>query len=197
MEYRLNLPVGEEDILKIRAGDVIYVSGTVVTARDEAHKKAIEMFDKKEKLPIDFSKVAIYHCGPIVKKEASSWVAIAAGPTTSRRMELFEYDFIKRFGTRIIIGKGGMGKKTSDACKEFKAIYASFTGGAAVLAANAIKKVKNVFWLEELGMPEALWVFEVENFGPLIVTIDAHGRNITEEVKEKAQEVVKKIEFEE
>ncbi len=196
MEYRLNLPVGEKDILKIKAGDVIYVSGMVVTARDEAHKKAIEMFDKKEELPLDFSKVAIYHCGPIVKKN-STWVAIAAGPTTSRRMELFEYDFIKRFGTKIIIGKGGMGKKTSDACKEFKAIYTSFTGGAAVLAANAIKKVVDVFWLEELGMPEALWVFEVKDFGPLIVTIDAHGRNLTEEVKEKALEIAKKIEFEE
>ncbi|MEM2509068.1 MAG: FumA C-terminus/TtdB family hydratase beta subunit [Candidatus Thermoplasmatota archaeon] len=174
----------------------MYLNGTVVTARDEAHKKAIEMFDKKEKLPVDFSKVAVYHCGPIVKKEKAEWVAIAAGPTTSRRMELFEYDFIKRFGTRIIVGKGGMGEKTSRACKEFKAIYAAFTGGAAVLAANAIKKVKDVFWLE-LGMPEALWVFEVENFGPLVVTIDAHGRNITEEVKEKAQEIVKKIEFRE
>ena len=192
MEYRLNLPVEEKDILKIRAGDIIYVSGTVVTARDEAHKKAIEMFDKKEKPPIDFSKVAVYHCGPIVKKEGYSWVVVAAGPTTSRRMEMFEYDFIKRFGTKIIIGKGGMGEKTTKACKEFKAIYAAFTGGAAVLAANAIKEVKNVFWLE-LGMPEALWVFEMANFGPLVVTIDAYGRNITEEIKEKAIERVKKF----
>jgi len=195
MEYRLNLPVSEEEILKIKAGDVVYLNGMVVTARDEAHKKAIEMYDKKEKLPIDFSKVAVYHCGPIVKKEKEGWVAIAAGPTTSRRMEIFEYDFIKRFGTRIIVGKGGMGEKTGKACKEFKAIYAAFTGGAAVLAANAIKEVRGVFWLEELGMPEALWVFEVENFGPLVVTIDAHGKNITEEVKEKAGEIVKKIEF--
>ena len=195
MEYRLNLPVGEDDILKIKAGDTIYITGLVVTARDEAHKKAIELYDEGKELPIDFSKVAIFHCGPIVKKEGDEWKIVAAGPTTSSRMEIFEYDFIKRFNTRIIIGKGGMGEKTAKACKEFKAIYAAFTGGAAVLAANAIKKVKDVFWLEELGMPEALWVLEVEDFGPLTVTIDAYGRNMNEEVKEKAKEIAKKIEF--
>ena len=195
MEYRLNLPVGEEEILKIRAGDVIYISGTVVTARDEAHKMAIEAFDEGKELPVDFSKVAVFHCGPIVKREGDEWRIVAAGPTTSSRMEIFEYDFIKRFGTRIIIGKGGMGQKTAKACKEFKAIYAAFTGGAAVLAANAVKRVRDVFWLEELGMPEALWVLEVENFGPLTVTIDAHGRNLTEEVKEKAREIAAKIDF--
>ncbi|RLF43675.1 MAG: fumarate hydratase [Thermoplasmata archaeon] len=195
MEYRLNLPVGEEEILKIKAGDVIYITGIIVTARDEAHKKAIELYDEGKELPVDFSKVAVFHCGPIVKKEGDEWKVVAAGPTTSSRMELFEYDFIKRFGTRIIIGKGGMGDKTARACREFKAIYAAFTGGAAVLAANAIKEVKNVYWLEELGMPEALWVFEVEDFGPLTVTIDAHGRNLTEEVKQKAREIAGKIEF--
>ncbi len=195
MEYRLNLPVSEEEILKIKAGDVVYITGIVVTARDEAHKKAIELYDEGKELPVDFSKVAVFHCGPIVRKEGDEWKVVAAGPTTSSRMEIFEYDFIKRFGTRIIIGKGGMGDKTARACKEFKAIYAAFTGGAAVLAANAIKKVKDVYWLDELGMPEALWVFEVENFGPLTVTIDAHGRNLTEEVKQKAREIADKIEF--
>lgn len=195
MEYRLNLPVDEEDILKIRAGDVIYINGVVVTARDETHKMAIEAFDEGKELPVDFSKVAIFHCGPIVKKEGEEWKIVAAGPTTSSRMEIFEYDFIKRFRTRIIIGKGGMGERTAKACREFKAIYAAFTGGAAVLAANAVKRVRDVFWLEELGMPEALWVLEVEDFGPLTVTIDAHGNNLTEEVRRKAKEIAAKIEF--
>ena len=84
-----------------------------------------------------------------------------------------------------------MGDRTTKACQEFKAIYTAFTGGAAVLAADAIKKVSNVYWLEKLGMPEALWVFEVENFGPLIVTIDAHGNNLTENIKNKAKETAK------
>ena len=192
MEYRLNLPVGEEEIEKIHAGDIIYINGIVVTARDEAHERALEYFKEGKKLPIDFSKVAVYHCGPVMKKN-EEWHVIAAGPTTSRRMEIFEYDFIKNFHTRIIIGKGGMGEKTAKACKEFKAIYAAFTGGAAVLAANSIKSVKGVEWLD-LGMPEALWILEVENFGPLVVTIDAHGNNLTEEVRKKAMETVKEIE---
>lgn len=194
MEYRLNLPVGEEEILKINAGDTIYLSGTIVTARDEAHQRALEMHEKGEELPIDLSKVAIYHCGPVMKKIGNEWKVIVAGPTTSRRMEIFEYDFIKNFGTKIFIGKGGMGSKTAEACKKFKAIYAAFTGGAAALAANSFKKVKDVFWLD-LGMPEALWIFEAEQFGPLIVTIDAHGRNLTEEIKDKAKTIASKIEF--
>jgi len=137
----------------------------------------------------------VFHCGPIVRKKGDTWEVIAAGPTTSSRMELFEYDFIKRFGTRLIIGKGGMGEKTVMACREFGAIYTAFTGGAAVLAAEAIKRVKEVFWLEKLGMPEALWVFEVENFGPLTVTIDAHGNNLTEDVKQRAKEIARDITF--
>jgi len=193
MEYRLSLPIREEEIEKIKAGDIIYIDGIVVTARDEAHERALEYLREGKALPVDFSKVAVYHCGPVMKKN-EEWHVIAAGPTTSRRMELFEYDFIKNFRTRIIIGKGGMGEKTAKACKEFKAIYAAFTGGAAVLAANAIKKVKGVEWLD-LGMPEALWIFDVENFGPLVVTIDAHGNNLTEEVKRKAMEKAKEMEM--
>ncbi|KAA0006617.1 MAG: fumarate hydratase [Thermoplasmata archaeon] len=191
MEYRLNLPVGREEIERIKAGDIIYVNGIVVTARDEAHERALEYFREGKSLPVDFSRVAVYHCGPVMKKN-EEWHVIAAGPTTSRRMELFEYDFIKNFGTRIIVGKGGMGEKTAKACREYGAIYAAFTGGAAVLAANAIKKVKGVEWLD-LGMPEALWIFEVENFGPLVVTIDAHGNNLTEEIKNKAMEKASSI----
>ena len=189
MEFRLNLPVGEEEIRKIRAGDIIYINGTVITARDEAHERALEYLKEGKQLPVDFSKVAVYHCGPVMKKN-EEWHVIAAGPTTSRRMEIFEYEFIKNFRTRIIIGKGGMGERTAKACQEYGAIYAAFTGGAAVLAAGAIKKVKGVEWLD-LGMPEALWIFEVENFGPLVVTIDPHGNNLTEEIKKKAMEKAK------
>lgn len=191
MEYEINIPPTEEEIKKLSVGDVIYITGIMVTARDEAHKKAIEMHEKGEELPIDFSKVAVFHCGPIMKKN-DGWKVVAAGPTTSSRMELFEDKFLELFGTKIIIGKGGMGEKTAKACKQYGAIYCAFTGGAAVLAAQAIKKVRDVFWLDELGMPECLWVFEVERFGPLTVTIDTHGNNLTEEVKKKAFAMVKK-----
>lgn len=193
MEYRLTLPVNKQDISNIKVGDIIYLSGTIVTARDEAHKEAIDYYDNNKSIPIDFSDVAIYHCGPIVKKEGDTWSVVAAGPTTSSRMEIFEYDFIKRFRTRIIIGKGGMGSKTTDACKEFTSIYTAFTGGAAVLAAETIKKVKDVYWLDMLGMPEALWVFDVENFGPLTVTIDSYGNNLTEDIKNRAKNTLNNI----
>ena len=186
-EYHLKTPLSEEVVRQLKVGDIVYLSGTIVTARDEAHKMALEKHRSGEPLPIDFSEVAVYHCGPIIKKENDEWKVIAAGPTTSTRMEIFEYDFIRTFRTRMIIGKGGMGERTTKACKEFGAVYVAFTGGAAILAANAIKKVKDVYWLEELGMPEALWVFEVENFGPLIVTIDSHENNLFIEVSEKVK----------
>jgi len=86
-----------------------------------------------------------------------------------------------------VIGKGGMGKRTTEGMKKYGAVYGAFTGGAAVLAAKAIKNVSGVEWFD-LGMPEALWILDVEEFGPLIVAIDTHGNNLFEEVKEKVEE---------
>lgn len=167
---------------KLRVGDIVYLSGVVVSARDAAHKKILGLLEKGEKLPIDLRGLALYHVGPVARrKEDGSWEVIAAGPTTSARMEAVEADFIAKTGIRMIIGKGGMGKRTAEACKRYGAVYAVFTGGAAVLAAKAIKKVIDVYWLDELGMAEAMWVFEVEDFGPLVVTIDSTGRNFYEE----------------
>jgi tartrate/fumarate subfamily iron-sulfur-dependent hydro-lyase beta chain len=122
-----------------------------------------------------------------MRKEEDEWKVVAAGPTTSARMELFQDRFIEAFRPSVIIGKGGMGDKTSEACQKFSCIYGVFTGGAALLAARGIKRVKDVFWLEELGMPECLWVYEVEDFGPMIVTIDTHGGNLTKDVGDKVK----------
>lgn len=184
--YKFKTPISEEDVRKLRVGDIIYVSGIMVTARDEAHKRALEYYEKGEKPPVDFEGIALYHCGPIVKKVNDEWVAVAAGPTTSTRMDLFEAEFIEKFNVRIIIGKGGMGEKTTKACEKYGAVYCAFVGGAAVLAANAIKRIKGVEWLD-LGMPEALWILEVENFGPLIVTIDSHGNNLHQEIMSRVE----------
>ncbi len=188
MEYHLSTPIPEGEIRRLRVGDILYIDGTMVTARDEAHKKALELHERGEKPPIDFRGLAIFHCGPIVRREEDKWVVVAAGPTTSMRMEIFEDSFIEAFRPAVIIGKGGMGERTSKACQRYGCVYAAFTGGAALLAAERIKAIRDVYWLEELGMPECLWVFEVENFGPLIVTIDTHGGNLTEEVKRKVWE---------
>ena len=185
MEYHLKTPVLEVELRKLNVGDVIYLSGTVITARDEAHVKALELHDQGKKPPVDFRGVGVFHCGPIMRKNGKTWEVVAAGPTTSTRMELFEDKFIEAFRPAVIIGKGGMGEKTSKACQNFGCVYAAFTGGAALLAAKGIKKVKDVFWLEELGMPECLWVYGAENFGPLIVAIDSHGGNLTADVGKK------------
>lgn len=186
--YKLKTPISEQDVRKLKVNDVLYVSGTIVTARDAAHKKALELHHEGKKLPLDLEGLAVFHCGPIVKKEGDKWIVVAAGPTTSTRMDQFEDEFIKAFKVRVVIGKGGMGKRTTEALQKYGAVYGAFTGGAGVLAAKAVKSVKTVEWLQELGMPEAFWVFEAEEFGPLTVAIDSHGNNIYEDVKKKAEE---------
>ena len=183
--YKLNTPVSEEEVRKLGVNDTVYLTGTIVTVRDAAHRRALEFHKEGKQLPVNLEGSAVFHCGPLVKKEDGGWRVVAAGPTTSSRMDLFEDEFIKNFKVRIVVGKGGMGKKTVDAMKRYGAIYGAFTGGAAVLAAKAIKRVKAVEW-SDLGMPEAMWILEVENFGPLTVAIDAHGNNLFETIQNKA-----------
>ena len=190
--YKLKTPISEEDIRKLKVNDAIYITGTIITARDAAHRRALEFHNEGRKLPINFQGLAVFHCGPIVKKEDDKWMVVAAGPTTSTRMDLFEDEFIRDFKVRVVIGKGGMGKKTTEAMKRYGAVYGAFTGGAAVLAAKAIKNVKSVEWYD-LGMPEALWILEVEDYGPLAVAIDAHGNNLFEDVQKKVEESRQKI----
>jgi len=190
--YKFKTPISEEDIRKLKVNDVLYVTGTIVTARDQAHRRALEFFKEGKPLPINLEGLAVFHCGPVVSKEGEKWIAVAAGPTTSTRMDIFEDEFIKNFKVRVVIGKGGMGKKTTDAMAKYGAVYGAFTGGAAILAAKAIKNVKSVEWLD-LGTPEALWIFEVEEFGPLAVAIDSHGNNIFMDIQKKVEENKQKI----
>ncbi len=190
--YKLKTPISEEDVRKLKVNDVLYITGTIVTARDQAHRRALEMAKEGKKIPLDIKGLAVFHCGPIVKKEGDKWIAVAAGPTTSTRMDIFEDEFIKTFGVRVVIGKGGMGKRTTEAMKKYGAVYGAFTGGAAVLAAKTIKNVRTVEWYD-LGVPEALWVFEVEDFGPLAISIDSHGNNLFEDIKKQVEENKQKI----
>jgi fumarate hydratase subunit beta len=184
--YRLRTPVSEEEVRKLRVNDTVYLTGTVITARDAAHKRALDYHKKGKPLPINLEGLVVFHCGPIIKKEDNRWRVVAAGPTTSVRMEPFEDELVRNFKVRVVVGKGGMGKKTVDAMKQYGAVYGAFTGGAAVLAAKAIKKVTGVEW-SDLGMPEAMWSLEVEDFGPLTIAIDAHGNNLFETIKTKAE----------
>jgi len=188
MERVLTTPIAEEDVRALRAGDVIYVSGLLFTARDEAHRVLLE-----RGAPFPLEGLALFHCGPVVQKVGEAWRVVAAGPTTSARMELFQADFLEKFRSRVIIGKGGMGERTLKALSQVGAVYTHFTGGAGALAAQAIRRVKEVHFLEELGIPEAVWVFEVERFGPLVVAMDAHGRSLYADLTQVVERNMEKI----
>jgi len=178
MEYHVTLPIPSDIIKKLHVNDILYVTGTVFTARDQAHERLRRM--KPSDLLFDPSHMALYHCGPLMKKEDGNWIVVSAGPTTSSRMETTEDILLERFDVHLIIGKAGMGKRTAKALQKTGSVYAAFPGGAGALAAEHITKVSSVFWLEELGMPEAVWVLEVKEFGPLVVAMDSHGNSLYE-----------------
>jgi fumarate hydratase subunit beta len=154
--------------------------------------RALEMHGKGEPLPFDLWDMALYHCGPIMAKDGDGWKLVAAGPTTSSRMNSIEPAFIEAFGIKAIIGKGGMSKPTIETMKECGCVYLAFTGGAAVIASQGIAGVMGVDWLD-LGMPEAVWHLEADGFGPLIVAIDAHGHSLYDDIDKKVIVNVKEI----
>ena len=191
MERELVLPIDEKTARELRAGDVLHLTGRLFTARDEAHRLMLEA--PEESLPFDPSQMALFHCGPIVRKTNGTWEVIAAGPTTSARMEIFEDRFVETFAPRILIGKGGMADRTQAALEKVGAVYTHFTGGAGALAAKRIDRVETVYWLEELGIPEAVWILKVERFGPLLVTMDSAGGNLYRDLHGTMEENMKAI----
>jgi fumarate hydratase class I len=180
----------KKDVADLNAGDVVSLSGVLVTARDAAHKYMVETLmaaepaagDKAvaEALKRHLKGGVIYHCGPVVAKEAGKFRFVSAGPTTSIREEPYEAKVIAHYGLRAVLGKGGMGKATLKACKQKGCVYLQAVGGAGTLIADAVKEVLGVY-KEDFGMPEALWVIRVEDL-PAVVTMDAKGRSLHEEV---------------
>lgn len=188
---KLTVPISEEEIRKLKVGDTVLLSGTIVTARDEAHKLMIE--EKPGFIRDTLKESVIYHCGPVVKKtDEGKWVFVSAGPTTSAREEPYQADVVCEYNVRGVIGKGGMGDKTAEGLKRCGAVYFHAVGGAGTLIANAVKEVKTVYKLEEFGTPEAFWVIDVEDF-PLVVTMDSHGGSIHKEIKEKSQKIADEL----
>ena len=184
-EHALTTPIDDETIAKLRINDVIYLSGTLFTARDEAHMELL----KDRGIPgFDMTGLGLYHCGPVMKQEGGKWQVVSAGPTTSFRMETLEPGFLEMFPIKLIIGKGGMGPLTLEALKKHNVAYVSFTGGAGALAAKGLSEVKDVHYLDELGMPEAVWVFEAKEFGPLVVSMDAHGNSLYDNVNKESEQ---------
>ena len=175
MKKVLQTPISDSDLADITIGDIIYLDGIIVTCRDVAHRRLIELH---RELPVDLKGLAIFHAGPIVKKHPDgTYQMISIGPTTSMRMERFEKEFVRQTGVKLIVGKGGMASETEKACRTYKALHCVFPGGCAVLAATEVEEIEQAEWLD-LGMPETLWVSRVKGFGPLIVSIDAQGNNL-------------------
>jgi L(+)-tartrate dehydratase beta subunit len=176
----LTTPIKAEDLEGIKAGDIIYLNGYIVTCRDVAHRRLIE---EKMPLPVDLTGLAIYHAGPIVRPLGDDkFEMISIGATTSMRMEKFEYEFVEQTGVKIIVGKGGMKEGTQKACQDFKALHVVYPAGCATLAATQVVEIERAEW-RDLGMPETLWVCKIQEFGPLIVSIDTYGNNLFEENK--------------
>jgi fumarate hydratase class I len=187
----LKLPVSEESIRALKVGDFVELTGRMITGRDAAHKWLIE--DHREEVVPYLADTVIYHCGPVVaENEDGSYDFVAAGPTTSIREEPYQADVIGRYGLRGVIGKGGMGTKTLDGLGEHGAVYLHAVGGAAQVLARAIPRVEKVFMLSEFGVPEALWVIEVERF-PVMVTMDSHGGSLHAEVEERSQAKLREL----
>ncbi len=171
----LNTPISEQEIRSLKVGDTVIINGTIFTGRDAVHKY---LHDGGELNPI--KNGIIYHCGPVILKEKDEYKTMAAGPTTSIREEPYQGDIINKFGIKAVIGKGGMGAKTLDACQKYGAVYLHAIGGAAQIYAQCVKKIPNVY-LEQFGSPEAVWEMQVEGF-PAVVTMDSHGNSLHKEV---------------
>ncbi|MBL0176253.1 MAG: fumarate hydratase [Ignavibacteria bacterium] len=189
-EIRLTMPLSEADVRALNVGDIVLLSGPMFTGRDALHSYLMD-----HDAPIDMNGGVIYHCGPVMlKDEAGEWHVMAAGPTTSIREEPYQADIIKKFGLRGVIGKGGMGKKTLKGLQDSGAVYLSAIGGAAQYYAETITKVPGVHFLEEFGVPEALWMYECRDFAT-IVTMDAHGNSLHADVETDSAARLKALEL--
>jgi fumarate hydratase class I len=200
----LKLPLSGQDILSLKMGDPVLLTGVMLTGRDAAHKWMIDTFIKKTRQPAGddletyeaikplLAGGLIYHCGPVVAGlDTKAYRFVAAGPTTSIREEPYQGDVMRHFTVRGVIGKGGMGAKTLAACREVPGVYLHAIGGAASLIAQTVTKVLGVYKYD-FGVPEALWVIEVKQF-PAVVTMDAHGNSLHASVEKDSQAELEKL----
>lgn len=201
---KLTMPIKDDEIRDLKVGDTVLLNGIMLTGRDEVHKWMIDTFIEKNRSPEgDDQEVydaikpqlkggVIYHCGPVVAGlDTGDYEFVAAGPTTSIREEPYQGRVMEHFNIKGVIGKGGMGAKTLKACGEVPCVYLHAIGGAATLIAQSVKKVLGVHKMD-FGVPEAIWVLEVEDF-PVVVTMDSHGNSIHDEIEAKSKAVFEKL----
>ena len=188
----LTLPLSAEDVASLRTGDIVLLNGLLVTGRDKVHKYLVETRPPKTEIPFDLAGTVLYHCGPIMRRTDDGHAVVAAGPTTSIRVEMYEADVIRQYGLRGIMGKGGMGEKTLRTMQECGCVYFHTVGGAAAYLADRITRAAGVWKLEEFGATEAMWLFEVASF-PAVVTMDAHGNSMHKEIEAFSLEKFKEL----
>ena len=187
-QFSLTTPLSDEDVRQLKVGDVVNLSGMMYTGRDEIHKYLMT-----HDSPVDLNGAVLYHCGPVMlKTEAGEWQIKAAGPTTSSREEPYQADILKKFGVRAVIGKGGMGAKTLKGLQESGAVYLNAIGGAAQFYAQQISDVSGVDFLEEFGVPEAMWHLRAKDF-VAVVTMDSHGGSLHAVVEEASGEKLESL----
>ena len=204
MPIQVQIPISDETIRGLKVGDTVLLSGVMITGRDAVHKWLMDTFIKKTRQPSGDDQAVfdairplvdggvIYHCGPVVGGlDTKEYRFVAAGPTTSIREEPYQGAVMRLLNVRGVIGKGGMGAKTLQACQEVGGVYFHAIGGAAAFIAESVKRVLGLYKLD-FGVPEAIWVIEVKDF-PVVVTMDSHGGSLHKEVREQSREVLERL----
>ena len=179
---KLSLPLAEHDVRNLHVGDFVLLSGKIYTARDAVHRHLAS----GASAPCPLAEGILYHCGPVVVRDGDAWKMKAAGPTTSIREEPYMAALIAKYKLRGIIGKGGMGPQTLEACGRFGCVYLHAVGGAAQVLAARVKEIPAVHLRERFGDPEAIWELVVEDF-PVMVTMDCHGQSLHADIEETSQ----------
>ncbi len=174
----LEYPFTKAAVSDLKVGEQVRISGLVFTGRDRFHAH----LHKGGQSPVNLRDGAIYHCGPVVVQQGEAWMVRAAGPTTSIREEPFMAAIIQKHGLRLIVGKGGMGKNTRRACREYGCVYVQTVGGAAGILAKRIARVQGVHLIQEFGAADAVWEFIMQDM-PGVVTMDAHGDSLHDTVQ--------------
>jgi len=188
-EHRLTFPATEEEIRKLRAGDLVTVDGHIIGIRDRSH---IRIFDEGVEPPFDLSGAFLLHTAPGVRKLGpGKYEPVSIGTTTSARMVRYTEPLGREYGVRAIAGKGGLPDEAIEPMAKYGMVYFALVGGAAALETTQIEEIEEVAW-EEL-MPECLWRFRVKDFGPLWVGIDSHGKSMYHDVQEQAHKRLEDI----
>jgi len=186
-EFHLTTPINATQTKNLRLDDIVYIDGTIFTIRDWSHQRIAQLLQegKKEAIPFHLQGMGILHCGPIMtQKEGRGWEVVSAGPTSSSRFSSFIPVLLKGLHPGVMIGKGHLDEKIIGDLVQEKCVFLQAVGGCAALYASQIQKVRNCYW-PEFGMVDAVWEFEVKNFGPLSVEIDLKGNSSYRLLREK------------